>query len=72
MNLKKAAIRNHKELFPNYKSTLQETDLELIEVFDCPVSESSQALHAGSIHLSEDLSDPIVGWLKSSVISWGQ
>jgi 4-carboxymuconolactone decarboxylase len=34
MNLTKAAIRNHEELFPNYKSTLQETDPELIEIFD--------------------------------------
>jgi len=29
-----AAIRNHKELFPNHKSNLQITDPELIEVFD--------------------------------------
>jgi 4-carboxymuconolactone decarboxylase len=29
-----AAIRNHDELFPNHKSTLQTTDPELIEVFD--------------------------------------
>jgi len=28
------AIRNHEELFPNYKSTLQITDPEFIEVFD--------------------------------------
>ena len=34
MNLTKAAIRNHEELFPNYKSTLQQTDQELIEIFD--------------------------------------
>ena len=34
MNLTKAAIRNHEELFPNYKSTLQQTDPELIEIFD--------------------------------------
>ena len=29
-----AAIRNHKELFPDHKSTLQVTDPELIEAFD--------------------------------------
>jgi 4-carboxymuconolactone decarboxylase len=29
-----AAIRNHEELFPGHKSTLQTTDPELIEVFD--------------------------------------
>jgi 4-carboxymuconolactone decarboxylase len=29
-----AAIRNHEELFPNHKSTLQLTDPELIEAFD--------------------------------------
>ncbi len=34
MNLTKTAIRNHEELFPNYKSTLKETDPELIEIFD--------------------------------------
>jgi len=34
MKLTKAAIRNHDELFPNYKSSLQQTDPELIEVFD--------------------------------------
>ncbi len=34
VNLTEAAIRNHEELFPNYKSTLQITDPELIEVFD--------------------------------------
>jgi len=34
MNLTKAAIKNHEELFPNYKSTLQQTDPELIEIFD--------------------------------------
>ena len=34
MKLTKVAIRNHEELFPNYKSTLQQTDPELIEVFD--------------------------------------
>jgi len=34
MNLTNAAIKNHKELFPNHKSTLQRTDPELIEIFD--------------------------------------
>ena len=34
VNLTKAAIRNHEELFPNHKSTLQLTDPELIEAFD--------------------------------------
>ena len=34
VNLTEAAIRNHKELFPNHQSTLQITDPELIEVFD--------------------------------------
>jgi 4-carboxymuconolactone decarboxylase len=34
MNLTEAAIRNYEELFPNYKSTLQQTDPELIEIFD--------------------------------------
>ncbi|HTR81905.1 MAG TPA: carboxymuconolactone decarboxylase family protein [Bacteroidota bacterium] len=34
MNLTKAAIKNHEELFPNHKSTLQETDPELVEIFD--------------------------------------
>ncbi|TKJ18535.1 MAG: 4-carboxymuconolactone decarboxylase [Promethearchaeota archaeon Loki_b32] len=34
VNLTEAAIRNHEELFPNHKSTLQITDPELIEVFD--------------------------------------
>jgi len=34
LNLTEAAIRNHEELFPNHKSTLQLTDPELIEVFD--------------------------------------
>jgi 4-carboxymuconolactone decarboxylase len=33
-NLTEAAIKNHEELFPIHKSTLQETDPELIEVFD--------------------------------------
>ena len=28
------AHKNHEELFPNHKSTLQSTDPELIEVFD--------------------------------------
>jgi len=34
MTLTKAAIKNHEELFPNYTSALQETDPELIEIFD--------------------------------------
>ena len=34
VNLTEAAIRNHEELFPNHKSTLQLTDPELIEAFD--------------------------------------
>jgi 4-carboxymuconolactone decarboxylase len=34
VNLTEPAIRNHEELFPNHKSTLQITDPELIEVFD--------------------------------------
>jgi 4-carboxymuconolactone decarboxylase len=28
------AIKNHEELFPDYKSTVKETDPELIEIFD--------------------------------------
>ncbi len=34
VNLTEAAIRNHEELLPNNKSTLQITDPELIEMFD--------------------------------------
>lgn len=34
LNLTEAAIKNHEELFPDHKSTLQATDPELIEVFD--------------------------------------
>jgi 4-carboxymuconolactone decarboxylase len=34
INLTEAAVKNHEELFPNHKSTLQITDPELIEVFD--------------------------------------
>jgi 4-carboxymuconolactone decarboxylase len=34
MPISETAQRNHKELFPNHKSTLQVTDPELIEVFD--------------------------------------
>ncbi len=34
LNLTEAAIRNHEELFPNHKSSLQKTDPELIEFFD--------------------------------------
>ena len=34
LNLTEAAIKNHEELFPHHQSTLQETDPELIEVFD--------------------------------------
>ena len=33
-NLTEAAIRNHKELFPNHTSTLQHTDPELVDIFD--------------------------------------
>lgn len=34
MRIGETANRNHEELFPNHKSTLKVTDLELIEVFD--------------------------------------
>jgi 4-carboxymuconolactone decarboxylase len=34
MTISEKAIKNHEELFPNRKSTLQVTDPELIEVFD--------------------------------------
>ncbi|MBN3896420.1 MAG: carboxymuconolactone decarboxylase family protein [Nostoc sp. NOS(2021)] len=34
MRISEAAHKNHEELFPNHKSTLKETDPELIEVFD--------------------------------------
>jgi 4-carboxymuconolactone decarboxylase len=34
MGISETAIRNHEELFPSHKSTLKETDPELIEVFD--------------------------------------
>lgn len=34
VNLTAAAIKNHDELWPDYKSRLKETDPELIEVFD--------------------------------------
>ena len=34
MNLTTAAVKNHEELFPNHKSTLQQTDPDLIEIFD--------------------------------------
>jgi alkylhydroperoxidase/carboxymuconolactone decarboxylase family protein YurZ len=34
MRISETAIRNHEELFPNHRSTLQDTDPELIEVFD--------------------------------------
>ena len=34
INLSDEAIKNHEELFPNYKSTLKITDPELIEIFD--------------------------------------
>jgi 4-carboxymuconolactone decarboxylase len=34
MTISKTALKNHEELFPNRKSTLIETDPELIEVFD--------------------------------------
>lgn len=32
--ISEAALRNHEELFPNHKSTLKNTDPELIEIFD--------------------------------------
>ena len=34
MRISDTAQRNHDELFPNHHSTLQDTDPELIEVFD--------------------------------------
>jgi 4-carboxymuconolactone decarboxylase len=34
MSISKTAQKNHEELFPDHKSTLQVTDPELIEVFD--------------------------------------
>src|SRR5271169_3101493 len=34
MSISETANKNHEELFPNHKSTLKETDPELIEVFD--------------------------------------
>jgi 4-carboxymuconolactone decarboxylase len=34
VKISEAAHKNHEELFPNHKSTLKETDPELIEVFD--------------------------------------
>ena len=34
MNISDVANKNHEELFPNHKSTLKDTDPELIEVFD--------------------------------------
>jgi 4-carboxymuconolactone decarboxylase len=34
MEISESAIRNHEELFPNHKSTLKETDPELVVVFD--------------------------------------
>lgn len=34
MNITETANTNHKELFPNHKSTLKETDPEFIELFD--------------------------------------
>ena len=34
MSISETALKNHKELFPNRKSKLMETDQELIEVFD--------------------------------------
>jgi 4-carboxymuconolactone decarboxylase len=34
INLTEAAVKNHRELFPDHQSTLQITDPELIEVFD--------------------------------------
>ena len=34
MRISETALKNHDELFPNRKSTLAVTDLELVEVFD--------------------------------------
>ena len=34
MSMTETAIKNHEELFPDYKSTVKETDPELIEIFD--------------------------------------
>lgn len=34
MAISETALKNHEELFPNYKSTLKNTDPELIEVFE--------------------------------------
>ncbi len=34
MSISKKASKNHDELFPDHKSTLKDTDPELIEVFD--------------------------------------
>src|SRR5271167_3485994 len=34
LKLTEAAIRNHEEFFPGYKSTMQKTDPEFIEIFD--------------------------------------
>ncbi len=34
MRISETARKNHEELFPNYQSTLQVTDPELLEVFD--------------------------------------
>jgi 4-carboxymuconolactone decarboxylase len=34
MAITETALKNHEELFPNHKSTLKDTDPELIEVFD--------------------------------------
>jgi 4-carboxymuconolactone decarboxylase len=34
MRISETAEKNHEELFPNHKSTLKDTDPELIEVFD--------------------------------------
>lgn len=34
MHISKTARKNHEELFPNHKSTLEVTDPELIELFD--------------------------------------
>src|SRR5512136_2571840 len=34
MRISETANKNHAELFPNHKSTLQVTDPELVEVFD--------------------------------------
>ena len=34
MNISKTAVKNHEELWPDYKSKAMQTDPELIEIFD--------------------------------------